>query len=105
MSKDSNQKSPYGAGFIAACIVVGAVLVCGALMLIGGRTSPATTSLDRAQPNAAETDPARGAVSARRDSACGDSARGRRARGACDSGRFDRRRAPAQRHRLQPPDR
>lgn len=50
MSKDTNQKSPYGPGFIAAAIVVAAVLVCGALMLIGGRTSPATTSLGPAQP-------------------------------------------------------
>lgn len=31
-----DEKSPYGRGFIAACIVVAAVLLCGALLLISG---------------------------------------------------------------------
>ncbi|MFI6679816.1 hypothetical protein [Kribbella sp. NPDC050470] len=42
-----NEKSPYGRGFIAACIVVAAVLLCGALLLISGPRStanPATAS-------------------------------------------------------------
>ncbi|HWD83542.1 MAG TPA: hypothetical protein VG497_31800 [Kribbella sp.] len=52
MSKDTKEDSPYGAGFVAACIVVGAVLLCGGLLLIGGRTSPAATALDSSEPAA-----------------------------------------------------
>ncbi len=33
---ENEQKSPFGAGFAAACIVVGAVLVCGILLLVSG---------------------------------------------------------------------
>ncbi|MFF0266192.1 hypothetical protein [Kribbella sp. NPDC004536] len=44
MSKDSKENSPYGAGFVAACIVVGAVLLCGALIIIGGRSSSSAAS-------------------------------------------------------------
>jgi hypothetical protein len=34
---DTNEdKSPYGRGFIAACIVIGAILLCGGLLLISG---------------------------------------------------------------------
>ena len=57
MSKDTNQKSPYGPGFIAAAIVVGAVLICGLTILFVGRSSSRASSVD--QPNlspvAAET--------------------------------------------------
>ncbi len=37
---ENEDKSPFGRGFIAACIVIGAVLLCGALLLITGLTSP-----------------------------------------------------------------
>jgi hypothetical protein len=45
----NEDKSPYGRGFIAACIVIAAVLLCAALLLITGPTSsnangPGTTS-------------------------------------------------------------
>ena len=36
---ENKDQSPFGRGFIAACIVVGAVLLCGALVLITGLTS------------------------------------------------------------------
>ena len=52
MSKDTKENSPYGAGFIAACIVVGAVLLCGALILIGDRNSSAVTSAPAASDGA-----------------------------------------------------
>jgi hypothetical protein len=39
---DNEDQSPYGRGFIAACIVIGAILLCGALLLITGLTSNAT---------------------------------------------------------------
>ncbi|WP_410786958.1 hypothetical protein [Kribbella sp. C-35] len=46
MSKDKDEKSPYGAGFIAACIVVGAVLICGIVIIFagGGRSTQATAA-------------------------------------------------------------
>jgi hypothetical protein len=44
MSNDSEEQSPFGRGFIAACIVIGAVVVCGAVLLIGSLTSPATAA-------------------------------------------------------------
>jgi hypothetical protein len=44
MSENEDQ-SPYGRGFVAACIVIGAVLLCGALLLITTLTSdPSDTS-------------------------------------------------------------
>ncbi|MEU4192609.1 hypothetical protein AB0E69_11955 [Kribbella sp. NPDC026611] len=53
MSKNTNEaQSPYGPGFIAACIVVGAVLLCGAVLLIsnltsaGGAAAQAQTGVD-----------------------------------------------------------
>ncbi|MET9270137.1 hypothetical protein [Kribbella sp. NPDC003557] len=54
MSKDQDQKSPYGAGFIAACIVVGAVLICGVVIIFasGHGATPASAA---AQPPAAST--------------------------------------------------
>jgi hypothetical protein len=36
MGKDKDESSPYGAGFIAACIVVGAVLICGIVIIFAG---------------------------------------------------------------------
>ncbi|RZT14903.1 hypothetical protein EV649_5683 [Kribbella sp. VKM Ac-2569] len=46
MSKDTDEKSPYGAGFIAACIVVGAVLICGIVIIFagGGRSTHAVAA-------------------------------------------------------------
>ncbi|MET9318226.1 hypothetical protein ABZX12_40945 [Kribbella sp. NPDC003505] len=39
MSEEDEDKSVFGPGFVASCIVVGAVLVCGVLVLVSGRTS------------------------------------------------------------------
>jgi hypothetical protein len=36
---ENDKKSPFGPGFVAACIVVGAVLVCGVLLLVSGPAS------------------------------------------------------------------
>ena len=49
MSKDQDEKSPYGAGFIAACIVVGAVLICGVVIIFAGGHD-ATPASAAAQP-------------------------------------------------------
>lgn len=49
MSKDTDEKSPYGAGFIAACIVVGAVLICGIVIIFagGGRSTHASAAVQQ----------------------------------------------------------
>ncbi|MFG1906934.1 hypothetical protein [Kribbella sp. NPDC048928] len=47
MSKDEEDKSPYGAGFIAACIVVGAVLICGLAVIVVGRGSSQASTVDQ----------------------------------------------------------
>src|SRR3954451_2531791 len=39
MSENDDTKSPFGPGFIAACIVVGAILICGVALVFGGATS------------------------------------------------------------------
>jgi len=39
MSENDDSKSPFGPGFIAACIVVGAILICGVALVFGGATS------------------------------------------------------------------
>jgi hypothetical protein len=58
MSKDTEEKSPYGAGFVAACIVVGAVLLCGLLILIAGSGSSGSAKASAQQPlDAAPTAP------------------------------------------------
>ena len=42
---DNEDQSPYGRGFVAACIVIAAILLCGALLLITGLTAnPADTA-------------------------------------------------------------
>ncbi|TDW18283.1 hypothetical protein [Kribbella kalugense] len=64
MSNDTEEKSPYGAGFIAACIVVGAVLLCGLLILVTGSGSSGSATASAQQPPdpapvaRAENDPA-----------------------------------------------
>jgi hypothetical protein len=40
---ENEDQSPFGRGFIAACIVIGAILLCGALLLITGLTSGGRT--------------------------------------------------------------
>jgi hypothetical protein len=50
MSKDTEEKSPYGAGFIAACIVVGAVLICGIVIIFAGRDGSTHASAAAQQP-------------------------------------------------------
>jgi hypothetical protein len=52
MSKDQQEKSPYGAGFIAACIIVGAVLICGSMLLLGNRTPHAAAASVQEQTSA-----------------------------------------------------
>jgi hypothetical protein len=39
----NEDKSPYGRGFIAACIVIGAILLCGALLLFSNPAASGTT--------------------------------------------------------------
>ena len=39
----NEDKSPYGRGFIAACIVIGAILLCGGLLLFTGPNASVTT--------------------------------------------------------------
>ncbi|WP_433164153.1 hypothetical protein [Kribbella sp. CA-247076] len=41
---DNEDQSPYGRGFVAASIVVAAVLLCGALLLITGLTSDSSST-------------------------------------------------------------
>jgi hypothetical protein len=36
---ENEEKSPFGPGFVGACIVIGAVLVCGVVLLVSGRTA------------------------------------------------------------------
>jgi hypothetical protein len=40
---ESEDKSPYGPGFIGSCIVVGAIAICGITLVITGGSSDATT--------------------------------------------------------------
>lgn len=44
MSGTGEQQSPFGPGFVAACIVIGAVLLCGGLVLISGQASSDPTA-------------------------------------------------------------
>ncbi|MFC5261838.1 hypothetical protein ACFPJ1_06920 [Kribbella qitaiheensis] len=43
MSENEDQ-SPFGRGFVAACIVIGAILACGSLLIITGLTSDASST-------------------------------------------------------------
>ncbi|MEI8407040.1 MULTISPECIES: hypothetical protein [unclassified Kribbella] len=53
---ENEDQSPVGRGFIAASIVIGAVLLCGALLLITGLTSdPADASAGTATSEPAQT--------------------------------------------------
>jgi hypothetical protein len=47
MSSDQEDKSPYGAGFIAASIIVGAVLICGLAVIVAGRGSSQASTVDQ----------------------------------------------------------
>jgi hypothetical protein len=48
---DTEDQSPYGRSFIAACIVIGAVVLCAAVLIITGLTSDASdASAGTAQP-------------------------------------------------------
>jgi hypothetical protein len=58
MSKDQQEKSPYGAGFVAASIVVGAILVCGLTIVFVGRGGSSQASTASQQPHGVTT-PAR----------------------------------------------
>src|SRR3954462_9234322 len=59
MSENDDTKSPFGPGFIAACIVVGAILICGVALVFGGATSAhsgATTATTGGGPAAGTGD-------------------------------------------------
>ncbi|TCN39708.1 hypothetical protein EV644_103208 [Kribbella orskensis] len=43
MSENEDQ-SPFGRGFVAACIVIGAILACGGLLIITGLSSDASSA-------------------------------------------------------------
>ncbi|GAA1574326.1 MULTISPECIES: hypothetical protein [Kribbella] len=73
MSDTSEEESPFGRGFVAACIVIGAVLLCGVALLVGGRSSSASTpagerqaagSVSAAAASGEPTEPAQPAGSA-----------------------------------------
>ncbi|TDO55023.1 hypothetical protein EV643_101817 [Kribbella sp. VKM Ac-2527] len=52
MTEKQEEHSPFGRGFIAASIVIGAVFVCGLLLLLTGLTSPSpTASATASTPN------------------------------------------------------
>ena len=62
MSDSSEEQSPFGRGFIAASIVIGAVVVCGAVLLIGsfGSSGSAASPAAQAKQQAVvPTEPAR----------------------------------------------
>ncbi|MGW6200232.1 hypothetical protein ACWF0M_29095 [Kribbella sp. NPDC055110] len=65
---ESEDKSPYGPGFIASCVVVGAVLVCGIAMIVTGggssRSAAGSTSTAPAAIEGAASDGQDGADSA-----------------------------------------
>ncbi|MGW7683376.1 hypothetical protein ACWGID_21755 [Kribbella sp. NPDC054772] len=52
MSQDTDHKSPFGPGFIGACIIIGAVLICGLLILIAGSDSSGKATASAQQPAA-----------------------------------------------------
>ncbi|MFC6157853.1 hypothetical protein [Kribbella jiaozuonensis] len=58
MSDTSEEKSPFGRGFIAASIVIGAVVLCGAVLLIGNLTSSGATPAQAQQQAVVPTVPA-----------------------------------------------
>ncbi|GAB2639644.1 hypothetical protein GCM10009743_13420 [Kribbella swartbergensis] len=41
---DNDDQSPYGRGFIAACIVIAAILLCGTVLLVTGLTDDSSAS-------------------------------------------------------------
>ncbi len=54
MSKTEEDQSPFGPGFVAACIVVGAVLLCGVVLLV---TGPSPDSASAAAGSVSVTTP------------------------------------------------
>jgi hypothetical protein len=72
MSNDNDEKSPYGAGFIAACIIVGAVLICGIVIIFaGGRGSAPADAAPQPQAATTPAQPTDGPVPARASSDAG----------------------------------
>jgi hypothetical protein len=53
---ETDDRNPYGRGFVAACIVIGSVLLCGGVLIIAGLTDSASASAS--SPAAAATTPA-----------------------------------------------
>jgi hypothetical protein len=53
MSDTEDKQTPFGPGFIAACVVVGAILVCGVVLLICGVGSDASAGTSIADQPAA----------------------------------------------------
>ncbi|TCO46068.1 hypothetical protein EV646_10789 [Kribbella antiqua] len=87
---ETEDQSPFGRGFIAACIVIAAVLLCGALLLITGLTTDPTAASASTASSAADgsgsvggsvagsgepSDPAATPSSSGNPSAAGDGAR------------------------------
>jgi hypothetical protein len=64
MSETEEDKSPFGPGFVAACIVVGAILLCGVVLLVtspsSGSTSAAASTPGSVAASAGATAPAAG---------------------------------------------
>jgi hypothetical protein len=57
MTEKQEEHSPFGRGFIAASIVIGAVFVCGLLLLLTGLTPPSpTASATASTPNPSTAD-------------------------------------------------
>ena len=59
---ETDDQSPYGRGFIAACIVIAAILLCGGLLIITGLTSTASPSPDQAASSSTAVTTAPGKV-------------------------------------------
>ena len=60
---DDKSSTPFGPGFVAACIVVAAVVICGIVLLVVDPAAPASTNL--ANPAAAAAGDARGTATSR----------------------------------------
>ncbi|HET6986401.1 MAG TPA: hypothetical protein VFI00_07280, partial [Kribbella sp.] len=58
MSKTEEDQSPFGPGFVAACIVVGAVLLCGVVLLVTGPASDTESAAGGMSGSVASSDSA-----------------------------------------------
>lgn len=58
MSKTEEDQSPFGPGFVAACIVVGAVLLCGVVLLVTGPSADTPSAAVGTSDSVASSDSA-----------------------------------------------